>query len=139
MSGPALFRKYRAITDIVRQFDTSDASLVFRSSRNAFFPVIGLTACEYAVGYICPEASLAVPTREKRPRDADAVPQPATPARKARVRKEAVGADLSRQDAVDVDDFASGDSTFLQTAVPSNRPRRRSARLARQHSPADSD
>ena len=125
MSGVALYRKYRAITDVVKQFETSDASLVFRSSRKSFFPVFGLTACEYALGYICPESSVQPPqpAREKRQREEGA------PARRPRAKKPlAEPAAPSRHSAEE--DFA-GDSTFLQTVVPTNRPRRRSARIAK--------
>jgi hypothetical protein len=131
MTGLALYRKYRAITDIVKQFETSDASLVFRTSRNAFFPVFGLTACEYAVGYICPDPVTSQPVREKRQRDGGTADPGSAPSRKPRPKRDAVRPSLSEPSAApDPEDFA-GDSTFLQTVVPTNRPRRRSARLAK--------
>lgn len=130
MTGLALYRKYRAITDIVKQFETSDASLVFRTSRNTFFPVFGLTACEYAVGYICPDPVASQPVREKRRRD-----ESSTAERSAERSTERSAERKSRKPTPEVsapepEDFAE-DSTFLQTVVPTNRPRRRSARLAR--------
>lgn len=126
MTGLALYRKYRAITDIVKQFETSDASLVFRTSRNTFFPVFGLTACEYAVGYICPDPVASQPVREKRRRDESSTAERSAE-RSAERKSRKPTPEVS---APEPEDFAE-DSTFLQTVVPTNRPRRRSARLAR--------
>lgn len=55
----ALYQKYNSLSQVIRNLDPSDGTLIFRvassKTSHAFLPSFGITTTDYAIGYVCPK------------------------------------------------------------------------------------